>query len=574
MDDTSTTDRAAGLRDYVLAKQQVTAVIRAAEERLTAQGNREGADEFHALLVRLAEDRFNLAVVGQFKRGKSSLMNAVIGRDLLPTGLLPLTSAITTLCYGPEERVFLTRKGWAFTQEIGLDELADYVTERGNPGNEKGVVEAQVELPVPFLRRGLYFIDTPGVGSTRQENTATTYAFLPEADAVVFVTSVEAPLSETEQDFLRDIREYVRKLFVVVNKIDLLGSGERDEVLGYIRSGMEQTLGSDSLRLFALSARDGLAAKRGANGADLEQSGLAEFEGSLASFLAVEQGRTFLVSILDHARRLLASAASIELGGSIDALREMLLSGQPLRVELASAQLVAGSDQPPEAEPPRVEVVQPEARSLLLSGTCPICDAQGKAIFDYFAQWQYTLATDAYAQRSFATARGFCHFHTWQYAQMASPQGVSDGYAPLVEAVTAQLVQALESPEGASATINRVLATVETCPACRFLRETQENQIQHLITQLGTAKGRALYERGRALCLPHLEVVLEMALPDGLRDFLLAEAVRHLQELSEDMRSYALKRVAFRRGLLNRNEEHAWRRALVQLSGERNVRPT
>ena len=91
----------------------------------------------------------------------------MIGQDVLPTGLLPLTSAITTLCYGPQPRAVLRRKGWTLTQEIPLEQLAEYVTERGNPGNEKGLIEARVELPERFLRRGLYFIDTPGIGSAR-----------------------------------------------------------------------------------------------------------------------------------------------------------------------------------------------------------------------------------------------------------------------------------------------------------------------------------------------------------------------------------------------------------------------
>jgi GTP-binding protein EngB required for normal cell division len=568
-------DQATRLRDYVLAKQEVTATVRAAEQQLRARGDAERAEEFHALVVKLAEDRFNLAVVGQFKRGKSSLMNAVIGRELLPTGLLPLTSAITTLCYGPEERVSLKRQGWALTQEIALDELADYVTERGNPGNEKGVIEARVELPVAFLRRGLYFIDTPGVGSARQENTATTYAFLPEADAVIFVTSVESPLSETEQNFLRDIRVYVRKLFVVVNKMDLLAPEEHEEVLDYIRSGLQQTLGTDNLRLYALSAREGLAAKRGTNGASLEQSGLAEFEWSLASFLATGQGRTFLVSILDRAQRLLADEAETELRPKIESLREMLLTGAELAGQRTVAEPLAEEQEILEraVQASRADNKQPDARALLRGGTCPICDAQTQRIFSYFAQWQYTLATEERAQRAFAAARGFCHFHTWQFGQIASPLGISEGYAPLIEAVTAELRQTLETARDASAADGeRWLSSVETCPACRVLRETEVEQRQNLVAQLETAEGRDTYERSRGLCLPHLGMVLKAALPDGVGEFLLKEQVQRLEELSEDMRSYTLKRAALRRALLNANEEHAWRRALVQLTGERNVR--
>jgi GTP-binding protein EngB required for normal cell division len=220
-------DEVSSLRHYTLTKQEVAASVRAAKQLFQTCGAQEAAERCRALVVQLAEDRFNLAVVGQFKRGKSSLMNAVLGRDLLPTGLLPLTSAITTLCYGSTERVVLRRKGWALEQEVPLAQLADFITERGNPGNEKGLEEARVELPLPFLRRGLHFIDTPGIGSARHQNTATTYAFLPQMAAVIFVTSVDAPFSEAEERFLVDIRGQVRQLFIVVNKMDMLGNTYR-----------------------------------------------------------------------------------------------------------------------------------------------------------------------------------------------------------------------------------------------------------------------------------------------------------------------------------------------------------
>lgn len=556
------------LRNYTLAKQEVAASVRALKEFFLTRDKIEDAEQCQALLVKLAEDRFNLAVVGQFKRGKSSLMNAIIGRDLLPTGLLPLTSAITTLCYGPTERVLLKRKGWTFEQEIALNELADYVTERGNPGNEKGLVEARVELPVPFLRRGLHFIDTPGVGSARQENTATTYAFLPEADAVIFVTSVEAPLSETEQGFLRDIRAHVRKLFVVVNKIDLLAANERDQVLGYIRDGIVQTLETDGLRLFSLSARQGLAAKLGVEGHGA--SGLPELQDALTAFVAEEKERTFLVAILDRARRLVDDESDTQnLRAQIESLRAALLAGASLAREPQTAdariieQAIAANRSDPKAHP----------RSALRSGTCPICAAQSQAIFNFFAQWQYTLGTDAAAQRAFAAARGFCPTHTWQFEQIASPRGISEGYAALIDTAADELRAALEQPrEQAVEHLDALLPKVETCAACRVLRESEQEQIQQLLAQLAAADKQKMYARTPGLCLPHLRAALTLAAAEPAAEFLLHEQLQRLEEISEDMQSYTLKRDALRRGLSNDQEENAWRRALVQLVGERNMR--
>jgi len=582
-------DETTQLRQYTLAKQHVSACVRAMRQILEAPHPAERDEHVQALLARLAEDRFNLAVVGQFKRGKSSLMNAVIGRDLLPTGLLPLTSAITTLCYGPQERVLLRRTGWAFEQEISLGELADYITERGNPGNAKQLIEARVELPVRFLRRGLHFIDTPGVGSARQENTATTYAFLPEADAVIFVTSVEAPLTETEQRFLHDIREHVRKLFIIVNKIDLLSVAERDEVLRYIRAGIDTTLGARDMRLYPVSARQALDAKLTGDDDRLRVSGLFDMEAALTTFLACEQGRTFLVSILDRALGLLAERAVGGLkstGGapqlpapdvSADRLRETMESLRAKLLEDSDLSAMATANTPVAADVQAVvsaiaatQAEQPRASQR--SGTCPICAAQSRAIFDFFAQWQYTLGREELAQRAFIVTHGFCPAHTWQFQQIAGPEGMSEGYAPLIETLVTELRRVLEeSPEQAAAQVEALLPSTETCAACRVLQETETEQIRHLLMQLATPKGRQRYFRSEGLCLPHLRAALAVAPDSEVGPFLVQEQVRHLEEISEDMRTYTLKRDALRRGLLNRQEENAWRRALVQLVGERNV---
>ncbi len=594
-------EEGASLRHYTLAKQQVVASVRAAKQCFQTHGAQQAIERCQELVVQLAEDRFNLAVVGQFKRGKSTLMNAVIGRDLLPTGLLPLTSAITTLCYGSKEQVLLRRKGWAWEQEVSLAQLADFITERGNPGNEKELLEARVELPVPFLRRGLHFIDTPGIGSTCQENTATTYAFLPQMNAVIFVTSVEAPLSEAEERFLLDIRGQVRQLFVVVNKIDLLGDTEGEEVLDYIQTRVGHLLGTDAVHLVPLSARTGLTAKLSHDTAGLQWSGLATFEQILARFLAEQQGRTFLVSILDHVLRLFTEAglllantpanSDVEQAGSafevqqtIAALRVSLLDGSPLSAVPQIAEAATANPQVlnkaiAASQSPATRATSLKASALI--GACLICAAQGQALFAFFSQWQYLLATDTTAQRTFAAERSLCPIHTWQYQEMASPQGISEGYAPLIETLASELSRLTERlTEGAAAPLAALLSSEATCAACRILRETAAEQTKQLLTHLSTVEGRADYTSSVGLCLPHVQAALAH-LEQGTKgtsersvvaEFLLGEQVRRLADLADDLRSYTLKREALRRGLLHREEETAWRRALVQVVGERAAR--
>jgi septin family protein len=108
---------------------------------------------------RVAEDRFNLVVLGEFKRGKSTLINALLGRNVLPTGVVPLTSVVTTIAAGEQDGLRIDFEDGR-VQERPLGELAEYVTEAGNPANRLGVELARVELEHDLLRAGLELVPT------------------------------------------------------------------------------------------------------------------------------------------------------------------------------------------------------------------------------------------------------------------------------------------------------------------------------------------------------------------------------------------------------------------------------
>jgi predicted GTPase len=293
------------LRAYTRKKLALAIQLRSLLDLFKKRSSQARFRRCEELMAKLAEDRFTLAVLGQFKRGKSSLMNAIIGRELLPTGVLPLTSAITVLKFGATERVVVHRDGLQFPEIVPVSALANYVTEHGNPGNRKKVKTATLEVPLPFLRRGLEFVDTPGVGSAIQANTATTYAFLPECDAVLFVTSVDTPLTEVELDFLGAIHAHVQKIFFVVNKTDLLfDPRERDEVFKFVESEIRAEMETSQVRIFPVSSRLALTKTASTDGDGFVNSGLKELQKALATFLSCERGTVFLSAIIDKALRL------------------------------------------------------------------------------------------------------------------------------------------------------------------------------------------------------------------------------------------------------------------------------
>ena len=259
------------------------------------------------LLVRLAEDRFQLAVMGQFSRGKSTLMNAILGRPYLPTGALPMTSVITRVRYGSRPPASVRRRGGhRFPIETPLEQLSRFVAESSTEREEQQVVSADIRVPAEILRLGFSFVDTPGIGSAVAANTAATTRFLSEADAVMFVTAFDSPLSEAEMQFLTEARRHVDKLFYVVNKLDLVSADEAGQVIDFVRQRLSPDAHESGVRVFAISARDALQAKLHGTEDELADSGLPELEQALVAFLTADKARTFLLGVSARAERLLA----------------------------------------------------------------------------------------------------------------------------------------------------------------------------------------------------------------------------------------------------------------------------
>jgi len=300
---------AGALRDYGRLKLELAGVIRSVRQMAEDRKDKDKSNDCRKLLSRLSEDRFNLVVVGQFNRGKTSLMNAILGADRLPTSVLPLTSVITAVSYGDRERVLIHWDWWSYTSEVPLSELAQYVTQEGNPGNQRRVVRAEVQLPVELLRLGFYFIDTPGVGSAITTNTTTTTAFLPEADAVIFLTSFESPLAEAELQFLDQVRRHLRKIFMVINKRDLVPPEQQEAVVAFVQERLSEVFGTTRPRVYSVSARDALNAKQSGDTGKLGRSGLPQLEADLIEFLQTDKTREFLGRVADRTAAILCQEA-------------------------------------------------------------------------------------------------------------------------------------------------------------------------------------------------------------------------------------------------------------------------
>jgi GTP-binding protein EngB required for normal cell division len=276
---------------------------------------------------RLVEQRLQIAVLGQFKRGKSTLLNALLGQPLLPTGVVPLTAIPTFLHWGaaPSLRVAYLDDRPADEKELHEPaeisaELFRLVTEEGNPRNREKVARVDLALPAALLAHGIVLIDTPGIGSTYQHNTDAALAVLPECDAALFVLSVDPPVTAAELDYLDRINPHAARLFFILNKIDHVAEPERAAAMNFLRRTLcgHMPAGSN-IEIFGISARDALDAKQKGEPDRLTASGLAEVETYLADFLAREKNAALRQAIVSKARRVF-DAASMDIALAIRAI--------------------------------------------------------------------------------------------------------------------------------------------------------------------------------------------------------------------------------------------------------------
>ena len=232
------------------------------QDLLTTIRNIAGNQDFQGIL-REANDLeqftqsnqwLDVVILGQFKAGKSSLINSFLKRDVLPMGVLPVTAIITRLVYAPQEKAIITRlDGSKF--EISLEELSAYVTEKENPENKKEVYLVDIELPELKEFEKLRLIDTPGLGSAFKHNTAITENWFNRIGAAFVVISAAQPLSENDQEVIKTAAEQSPEVYLVLSKTDLLSKAEVDEVMDFLKLKTRETAGRD-FRIFPYSIKD------------------------------------------------------------------------------------------------------------------------------------------------------------------------------------------------------------------------------------------------------------------------------------------------------------------------------
>lgn len=259
----------------------------------------------------LLQDGFKIIVVGEFSRGKSTFINALLGKRVLPSKTRPTTTIINRITYGADKKFILHYRDTEQTQSIdedafkkitAVDDVSDTVSEQ-KINEISRIAYAEIAYPIDLCRDGIELIDTPGTNDTDQLREEITFSFIPEADAAILLLSATQILSRSELDFLKEriLKNDIAKVFFVINFKDQLEYAEDGKRI--IDTALrELTPIVREPKIFLVSSKQALNWRRTAQGEDvkgdippsLEDTGFVELEAALSRYLLMEKSASKL----------------------------------------------------------------------------------------------------------------------------------------------------------------------------------------------------------------------------------------------------------------------------------------
>lgn len=322
--------------DYKSAVVELISCLQKFSEFNTRLSLEKCNESINDAIARLKADTFNIAIVGEFNRGKSSLINALLGKkNVLPVSIKPTTASINKVIYGLKPYAdILYKDGSSENIDLsnGSDILKQYLTKLTDESSAKAekIKEVLVYYPVDYCRNGVTIIDTPGLNDDAAM-TDITLSVLPTADVAIMVLMATAPYSQSENDFLENkiLAGDIGKVLFVVNGIDQMHSEEeKQRIIDTIKHRIEiaslkkvkSLYGEESekflayknklgnIRVFGISAKKAVKAKEEKNTLLLAESKLPDFEEALERFIVEERGA---ISLLNPLNKLKTTSVAI-----------------------------------------------------------------------------------------------------------------------------------------------------------------------------------------------------------------------------------------------------------------------
>ncbi len=271
----------------------------------------------------------NLGVFGRFKAGKSSFLNHLVGRPLLPVGVVPVTSAITEISYGPEETASVVFQKGHLPQAILPAEIASYISESENPENCKDVELVRVSLPSLGRFRGLTLVDTPGLESIFSQNTEAAFNWSPNVDLALVAVAVDPPLTQQDIALIERLQRFTPNVSILLTKMDTLDARGQQEVLTFVEDRLKSKF-PRGLRVFPFSIRPGYKGLRERFEHEYVSDALASFRERRVAALE-RKLQTLLRAIADYLQLAVSAAEARE--SDREYLRTQVLGSEDFRAD-------------------------------------------------------------------------------------------------------------------------------------------------------------------------------------------------------------------------------------------------
>ncbi len=205
----------------------------------------------------LEHDSLMITVLGEFKRGKSSLLNALIQNPILPVDVLPATAAVSEIRHGETEKYEVYFKsGQVEERPLSRHELEDFTFE--GTQDHKDINLLKLQLPLPFKNNRTILVDTPGIGDLNDHQLDVTYSYIPRSDLILFVINAASPLSKSEMGYLKETVMKLKhgEIAFVVNYKDRIDEDDWEESEEYIKKKLKKVLGEEPIHYYFLSAKE------------------------------------------------------------------------------------------------------------------------------------------------------------------------------------------------------------------------------------------------------------------------------------------------------------------------------
>ncbi|EKQ57239.1 MULTISPECIES: dynamin family protein [unclassified Clostridium] len=263
------------------------------------------------LLEDLQNEFYTVVILGEFKRGKSTFVNSLLGENILPVDVTPTTATINAILWDNEKYMSVYKTdGSVDTLELKNENLKNYVA--GAEFDPASIQYIKLGMSANILKNKVVLVDTPGVDDLNQQRVDITYKFIPRADAVLFLLDATNPVRRTEKEFIEDnlLSNGIDKIVFIANFFDQIDEEEAEDAIEDISNRLRNALGDKDVQLFGLSARQALDAKVNEDNELLEMSGLSKVENALTKI--IESGTQTEEKMVRYKKRLLMILNALE----------------------------------------------------------------------------------------------------------------------------------------------------------------------------------------------------------------------------------------------------------------------